>query len=208
VNNYQYAPNPVGWIDPLGLCKDKDEKRDIVYFSKDDIKHNVYYGGAQYQFYVDNNGPLDLASTTIDVDEEELQFYISNIFNYGILMKGEGLSITDEILSQSIDIYTDTYGKPPEFLNGSIIKSNLSNYQKEYSSIKYSDPAISDEDASNEAIRKISFGRSRVELGYDDISVNNELFGDVIVDKKQLYNVPTKVFIKARRNKSPNEDKS
>ncbi|VAW71421.1 Rhs-family protein, partial [hydrothermal vent metagenome] len=22
VNNYQYAPNPVGWTDPLGLCKD------------------------------------------------------------------------------------------------------------------------------------------------------------------------------------------
>ncbi len=22
VNNYQYAPNPIGWIDPLGLCKD------------------------------------------------------------------------------------------------------------------------------------------------------------------------------------------
>ncbi|MDH0893368.1 MULTISPECIES: RHS repeat-associated core domain-containing protein [unclassified Pseudomonas] len=21
LNNYQYAPNPVGWIDPLGLCR-------------------------------------------------------------------------------------------------------------------------------------------------------------------------------------------
>ncbi|VAW65177.1 hypothetical protein MNBD_GAMMA11-170, partial [hydrothermal vent metagenome] len=27
VNNYQYAPNPLGWIDPFGLCKDDTNDR-------------------------------------------------------------------------------------------------------------------------------------------------------------------------------------
>ena len=26
INNYQYAPNPTGWIDPLGLCKEAPEE--------------------------------------------------------------------------------------------------------------------------------------------------------------------------------------
>jgi len=214
VNNYQYAPNPLGWIDPLGLCKDQvdtrptktKDGRDIVCFTQDDIKHNVYYGGYQYQFYVDNKGdPLLLANASVDPDKEELKFFISNSFNDGVLLKKKGFSITDEILEQSIDIYTEAHGKPPEYLNGSVEFSNLSNFQKEYSKIKTSSDA-SDSAAENEAIRKISFGKSRVKLGYDDISVDSKSFGNAEVDGEMLYNVPTKVDVKAgKKSKNSKE---
>jgi RHS repeat-associated protein len=29
LNNYQYAPNPIAWIDPLGLCKENEKNSDI-----------------------------------------------------------------------------------------------------------------------------------------------------------------------------------
>jgi len=139
--------------------------------------------------------------------KEELQFYIRNTFNDGVLLKSEGFSITDEILKQSIDIYSAENGKPPEYLNGSVELSNLSNFQKEYSKIKKSDPTITDENASNEAIRKISFGKSRVKLGYDDISVDSGLFGNTEVDGEMLYNVPTSVDVKSGKKSKDSKGK-
>jgi len=53
VNNYQYAPNPLGWIDPLGLCKegyavvrqyenDHPEGHFTVVVVIDDINYNTH----------------------------------------------------------------------------------------------------------------------------------------------------------------------
>ncbi|VAW60255.1 Rhs-family protein, partial [hydrothermal vent metagenome] len=214
VNNYQYAPNPLGWIDPLGLCKDQVDTRpkktkggrDIVYFTQDDIEYENRYDQI-YKFHVDDgNSQFRLATTTVFREDEALEFYINNSFHEGVLLKSEGFGITDEIISQSIDIYTDTYGKPPEFLNGTIIKSNLSNFQKEYSKIKKSSPGVSDDAAANEAIKKISFGKSRVKLGYDDFTVDTSFPDDVKVDGEILKGVPSVVSIKAgKKGKNKNE---
>ncbi|WP_141215695.1 RHS repeat-associated core domain-containing protein, partial [Hahella sp. CCB-MM4] len=215
-NNYQYAPNPIAWIDPLGLkakeegCSNvgarpthtpKGEK--IVYFNKEEIKYKSMYGGAEYEFYID--GPddmLELASATVDAEAESLQFYINNRFNRGIVLKGEGFTTTNEILTRSIDIYTDTYGKPPKSLDGTIIKKNLQNFQKEYHAAReIANNEIQDSELYTDAIKKISFGRERVNLGYDDFEVTAWDKKDVIIDGEVFKDVPTKVKITAKKTK-------
>lgn len=203
LNNYQYAPNPVQWIDPLGLCKDKKtaDQREVHPISKDDIKFHKRYGGEEYEFYVDGpNGPLELAYTTVKPDEKSLEFYINNTFNKGIIIKGTGFGLTNEILKRSIDIYAAEHGAPPEYLNGTIIKKNLSNFQVEYDKARNTLPLNTPKNkVSEEAIKNISFGKERVNLGYDQISVDAGGMSDVEVDGKKLTDVPTKVKITAGR---------
>lgn len=120
-------------------------------------------------------------------------------------LKGEDFGITNEILKRSIEIYTESHGEAPEFLDGSIIKSNLANFQNEYVKIRSELPAgTSEKEISEIAIKNISFGRERVKLGYDDISVDASSFKTIEVDGKILENVPTKVKIQAGKKPKVN----
>ncbi|WP_284284853.1 RHS repeat domain-containing protein, partial [Marinibactrum halimedae] len=220
INNYRYAPNPIKWIDPFGLtakpgdCPDSDKPthtpdgEEILYFKKEDIKVKKMYGGAEYEFYID--GPddmLELAYTTVDSDAGSLEFYINNRFNRGIVLKGDGFGLTSEILSQSIDIYTKEHGMPPNSLDGSIIRKNLQNFQKEFNKIRNSSKKGTPESQMHvDAIKEISFGRERVKLGYDDIEVKAWGNEDVNIDGKKVRNVPTKVKITAKKSDSKNSD--
>ncbi|WP_226667018.1 hypothetical protein [Microbulbifer aggregans] len=202
----------MGWIDPLGL-KVKEEGcsvtsrpthtasgERIVYFKKEDIKFKRMYG-AEYQFYLDaEEDYLELAFTSVGVDLESLEFYINNRFNRGVLLKGDGFGLANEIISKSIDIYTKCHGYPPKFLDGAIIKKNLQNFQKEFSEIRASGSVAGGEaNMHSEAIKRISFGRERVKLGYDDIEVTAWGNQNVEVDGEVLLDVPTKVKITANK---------
>jgi len=176
-----------------------DGKR-IHYFKQEDVKVKKLYGGDEYFFYVEHEDEiLELAYTTVDVDESSLEFYINNQFNDNVLMKPEGFGITGEVLSQSIDLYADDHGAPPMHLNGVIIKKNLSNFQKEYNDIRVASPNLNEDEIAVEAVKNISFGRERTKLGYSDISVSATGKKEVLVDGKTLSDVPTKVYIKAKR---------
>lgn len=216
VNNYQYAPNPVGWVDPFGLsCKEEqpdrpkvsEDGRRIHYFTKDDIKVKKMYDGEEYFFYVEDQGEmLELAYTTVKTEQSSLEFYINNQFNDGILMKAQGFGITNEILKRSIQIFADDHGAPPEFLNGTIVKKNLANFQKEYAKLKAASPQVSDDEAAVQAIKDISFGRERMKLGYSDIKVDASGKTNVIVDGQELNDVPTRVKITAKRSDGGADD--
>lgn len=176
-----------------------DGKR-IHYFKQEDIKVKKLYGGEEYFFYVEHEEEiLELAYTTVDVGESSLEFYINNQFNDNVLMKSEGFGITGHVLSKSIDLYSDDHGVPPTYLNGVIIKKNLSNFQKEYNDIRIGSPNLNEDEIAVEAVKNISFGRERIKLGYSDISVNATGKKETLVDGKILVDVPTKVQIKAKR---------
>jgi len=40
VNNYQYAPNPLGWIDPLGLCKEGNPNSPVTFEGLKELVEN------------------------------------------------------------------------------------------------------------------------------------------------------------------------
>lgn len=98
-------------------------------------------------------------------------------------------------------MYAENHGAPPEYLNGTIIKKNLSNFQKEYVMLRDQEGgSLSQKELSEKAIKNISFGKERVKPGYDDISVDVVKKGDVDVDGKIESDVPTSVKITARKN--------
>ena len=176
-----------------------DGKR-IHYFKQEDVKVKKLYDGEEYFFYVDHNDEiLELAYTTVNVEEGSLEFYINNQFNDNVLMKPEGFGLTGEVLSKSIDLYAGDHGAPPTYLNGVIIKKNLSNFQKEYNDIRLGSEGVTEDEVAVKAIKNISFGKERVKLGYSDIQVTAAGKKDVLVDGEILRDVPTKVQIKAKR---------
>ena len=176
-----------------------DGKR-IHYFKQEDVKVKKLYGGEEYFFYVDHNDEmLELAYTTVNVEEDSLEFYINNQFNDNVLMKPEGFGLTGEVLSKSIDLYAGDHGAPPTYLNGVIIKKNLSNFQKEYNDIRLGSEGVTEDEVAVKALKNISFGKERVKLGYSDIQVTAAGKKDVLVDGEILRDVPTKVQIKAKR---------
>ena len=55
VNNYQYAPNPVGWVDPLGLtCKEIPENYDPLTDSYQGVDMNLFSSKEQIHFSAKN----------------------------------------------------------------------------------------------------------------------------------------------------------
>lgn len=172
----------------------------IILFDKEDIKVKKLYGGELYEFYIDGpDGPLEFAEANVDSDEKAMSFFINNNFNQGYVLKGKNFGLTNEVLQRSIDLYAEDHGAPPEYLNGNIIKKNLSNFQREYVLIRDNDSALSTENVADTAIKKISFGREREKVGYSDMSVNIRKYGSVEIDGKAYNDVPTSVSIVAKR---------
>ena len=172
----------------------------IVYFSKDDIKVKKLYGGELYEFYIEGpDGPLEFAEANVDADEKAMSFFINNNFNPGYVLKGQGFSLTNEVLRRSIALYADDHGAAPESLNGNIIKKNLANFQREYVLAREGNPTAAPEIAADKAIRNISFGREREKVGYGEMTVTVRKYGLVEIDGKNFADVPTSVNIVARK---------
>ena len=164
VNHYQYAPNHINWIDPLGLeCKE---------ITLQDIKFKSIWGGQGLEFYVrdDNGDKLSLGMAEISEDMDTVSFGIFNDDNSGITIKPIGFSLTEALLSISIiEIMGNNNGIPPSNLPGGLAKANKYNYQKEYS--RAISQGMVDNDARQEAIKNISFGKHRQSLGYEETEV-------------------------------------
>lgn len=163
-NNYQYAPNPVGWVDPFGLkCKE---------ITLSDIKFKSIWGGDGIEFYVrdENAEKLSLGLAEVADDKDSVTFGIFNNDNSGVTLKPVGFSLTEALLAISIlEIMKQNDGIPPTNLPGSLAKANKYNYQKEYA--KAIGEGLSEDQARDRAIRNISYGKHRQNIGYADIEV-------------------------------------
>ncbi|WP_445765974.1 hypothetical protein [Rheinheimera sp.] len=177
-----------------------DDGQNIIYFEKSDIKCKELWGGQAYEFFIDGpDGPLEFAEANVDYDDSNIEFYINNNFNRGYVVKGNGFSITNEVLKRSVKLFEDKTGTPPVFMNGTIIKKNLQNFQKEFVNLRNQNPKTSDADIANQAVRKISFGAERIKIGYSDITTDIKRSGGVDVDGVTHKNVPTSIKITARK---------
>ncbi|WNO11135.1 RHS repeat-associated core domain-containing protein [Teredinibacter sp. KSP-S5-2] len=63
VNNYQYAPNPTGWIDPFGLCKEQGDKparkKPDFYVGPAGPEATLPSTGYRYMRYKDDDGKVN-----------------------------------------------------------------------------------------------------------------------------------------------------
>ena len=88
-----------------------------------------------------------------------------------VILRAEGFSWTTEALKKMIEVYQKLFGKTPGNLPGEIAWKNLENFQKEFIKIRSQNPNLGEQEIANQAIREISFGKRRIEIGYDDINV-------------------------------------
>ena len=109
----------------------------------------------------------------------------------------EGGSLTKRGLLATIAAFKSRFGREPTDLGGQLASDNLANFQRKYAE------AISKgetpEDAKMTAVKGISFGTGRKEIGFSEIAVRTEGtvekdFGEPL--GKQI--VPAEVFVNAR----------
>ncbi|WP_372626924.1 hypothetical protein [Arsukibacterium sp.] len=192
------STDPIDVTAPLPTTT--SDGQDIIYFEKSDIKCKELWDGQAYEFYIDGpDGELEFAEANVDVENSNIEFYINNNFNRGYVLKGNGFSLTDEVLQRSVKKYKENNGMQPEFLNGTIIKKNLANFQTEFSKEKGANSELSDAKVANMAVKKISFGASREKMGYSDINVEIRQYGSAIIDGKIYEHIPTSVKITAKK---------
>ena len=85
----------------------------------------------------------------------------------------EGGAKTRRALDLAIELYEESYGHRPPSLPGQIAWGNLDNFQLEYA--RRVARGVHPDQAAQEAIRSISFGQHRVDLGYDDFTIDMEI---------------------------------
>ncbi len=174
--------------------------QNIIYFEKSDIKCKELWDGQAYEFYIDGpDGELEFAEANVDAENSNIEFYINNNFNRGYVLKGKDFSLTDEVLRRSVEKYQENNGMPPTFLNGTIIKKNLENFQKEFLKAKGANSELSDAEIANMAVKKISFGASREKIGYSDINVEIRKYGSAEINGKVYEQIPKAVKITAKK---------
>ncbi|WP_319004702.1 RHS repeat-associated core domain-containing protein [Microbulbifer variabilis] len=184
VNNYRYVPNPITWIDPLGLeCKE---------ISLSDIKFKSVWSGEYLEFYVrdDDGNKLYLGLAELSEYKGKITFSIFND-NDGVKLKPVGFGLTEALLSISIlEFMGKNNGLPPSSLPGGLSKSNKCNYQKEYSLAL--GEGLDPNDAKGKAIVNVSFGKHRKNMGYEDIEVQHSRSTTTVTHdaKAQLLEAP------------------
>ncbi len=109
------------------------------------------------------------------------------------------LSLSDLALDEATKRFQVDFGHPPETLPGSLADENKANFQREY--IKAIRSGTMPETAKQIAIRQISFGRVRVERGYDDFTIVLGNKGPVdLGDGFGVQQVPLTIDVVARRS--------
>jgi hypothetical protein len=109
-----------------------------------------------------------------------------------VRLESEGkFSWTYESLLHTIRTFENKFGYPPNQMNGYLAWDNLSNFQQEFAIIRCSKPNLDRQQIAQEAIRKISFGKHRIRLGYNEFHIYINSFGDVtLADGTLLQEVP------------------
>ncbi|HTF97301.1 MAG TPA: RHS repeat-associated core domain-containing protein [Cellvibrio sp.] len=219
VNNYQYVPNPTGWVDPLGLsCKEGagetikniqagdviiiDDPSRLAFtdpkpsFTGTSVSWNLYdkVTGAVITEYVkasSQKGP-----------DMYLRPHNARIAGIGeVKLVAQGFSWTEEALRLNLEAYEKVYGVPAPNLDGELAEKNMDNFQKEFVRVRKENEHMTDQDVANEAIRRVSFGNHREKIGYGDFNVIIEESADITVDGVKEKGVPTWVSIEAKPSK-------
>lgn len=113
---------------------------------------------------------------------------------------GRVVSLTDIALDEAIAGFSREFGHPPDTLSGSLAWKNKLNFQRAY--LTATQKGMGHQPAADWAIRQISFGRSRVERGYGELSVNATRLGEVDLGPDLgKHQVPTSIEITARRSR-------
>ncbi|WP_046168565.1 LysM peptidoglycan-binding domain-containing protein, partial [Chromobacterium vaccinii] len=110
----------------------------------------------------------------ISIVDGSPQFYLDNrvVTSTGesIKLKLEEGSLTRAVLEETLSVYKTAYGRIPSELSGSLAQSNLSNFQSEFARLRQQNFVYTDQAVADMAIRNISFGANRIQLGYGNLT--------------------------------------
>jgi hypothetical protein len=115
-----------------------------------------------------------------------------------VRLKAQGFTWTTVSLKASIDAFIRRFGRGPTDMGGLLAWKNLTNFQTEFARIRAENPGLAEGVVAERAAKAISFGSTRVQIGYGDIRVRYGNMGDVTLpDGTVLQNVPKWVEIQA-----------
>lgn len=112
--------------------------------------------------------------------------------------QGAKQSLTDIVLDEAIVRFKQEFGHEPWSLPGDLAFENKRNFQREL--VRAIEDGATPKEAEQIAIRRISFGRSRIKRGYSEIVVTTD--ATAVVDLGEPFGkreVPTRVHVEARR---------
>jgi hypothetical protein len=135
------------------------------------------------EFYFEKRVRVDGAEGKVQIHEGESQ-----------------VSLTDVALDEATARYRADFGHEPSTLPGHLAFENKANFQRAY--LLAVRQGMRPEEAKQVAIRGISFGRSRIARGYDDLHV--DLTGEESVDLGPplgIVQAPKGIDVEARRSK-------
>jgi hypothetical protein len=110
--------------------------------------------------------------------------------------RGARTSTTRYVLTRFIDLYKERFGRTPDALGGTLGWDNLENFRREYARSR--NQGNDSEAAAQEAIRRISYGKHREDIGYRRFVVS--MGGSEIIDyggEIGLQEVPISVEVTA-----------
>jgi hypothetical protein len=96
------------------------------------------------------------------------------------------------------------FGRPLEDFGGPVLDENLSNFQVEFARIRTANVNLTPQQIGDRAIREVSFGKGRIQIGFGDLRVEMDGYGRVDIKKgpyqdRHVENVPTLVRVSAKR---------
>jgi uncharacterized membrane protein len=114
-----------------------------------------------------------------------------------VVLKAKGFSWTDVSIRMMMETFEKIFGMKAPNLSGAIAWENLKNFQGEFAKIKSANPALSEQEIGNQAIRGISYGRARIQAGYGKLSV--DIFGKTTytLPNGTVVEVPSSVYVNA-----------
>ncbi len=121
------------------------------------------------QFYLDKRIDSEGASIKIDI---------------------EGIGLTRAAMQDTILAYRNAYGVAPPSLPGQLADANLMNFRNEFALIKASNPDLGSQEIGDLAIRRISYGTARINVGYGSLTTRLSNF--------DANGIPTRVSVNAR----------
>jgi hypothetical protein len=118
--------------------------------------------------------------------------------NLAVLESKGRFSWTLESLKKNMEIWERQFGRKLETYGGEIADENLRNFQEEYVKAKSQNKGGNRQGWADAAIRRISFGKHRITLGFSDLRVRVEFWTKIKINGVE-HEVPGWVEIEARR---------
>ena len=197
-------------IAPNNTEKEGAIPREIVEIEHEDLQIKVDHGDSSWDVHLSAlvqgqdlwwgwvSVPLD-PETKLPPKKPEHSMLLENrteLDGKPIKLKLKEGSFTAYALAESIRLYEETFETSLDELTGNLASKNLENFQKEFAKRRAEE--MDSEPAAQEAIRSISFGTKRIDLGFSNFKVEMSDFKIMEIDKRPSY-VPTKVKVIAKK---------